>query len=162
MNELEREALDLSTASHNRSLNDCKFFTFDRTISPSNNVIPALYRSPITATNAMNDTVAELRSRPYQMAHVRSAASQNGSTVVDDDARKSDYKRIVSNNTVTTGGSTGGTQTPVKWRKVRIDGPQLFVLRENMRKVRLIFKIVHLTCSLIPVVDKDHPRAFDT
>ena len=26
LNEIEREALDLSTASHNRSLNDCRFF----------------------------------------------------------------------------------------------------------------------------------------
>ena len=61
----------------------------------------------------MNDTVAELRSRPYQMAHVRSATSQNGSTVVDDDARKSDYKRIVSGNTGSANGQTGGTQTTV-------------------------------------------------
>ena len=73
--------------------------------------IPALYRSPITATNVMNDTVAELRARPYQMAHVRSAASQNGSTAVDDDARKSDYKRIISNNSVATSSSPGSTQT---------------------------------------------------
>lgn len=65
------------------------------------------------ATNAMNDTVAELRSRPYQMAHVRSATSQNGSTVVDDDARKSDYKRIVSSITGSGSGQTGGTQTTV-------------------------------------------------
>jgi hypothetical protein len=61
----------------------------------------------------MNDTVAELRSRPYQMAHVRSATSQNGSTVVDDDARKSDYKRIISNNTGSATGQTGGTQNTV-------------------------------------------------
>ena len=62
----------------------------------------------------MNDTVAELRSRPYQMAHVRSATSQNGSTVVDDDTRKSDYKRIVS-GTNTAGGlqSSGSTQNTV-------------------------------------------------
>ncbi|CAF1445050.1 unnamed protein product [Adineta ricciae] len=117
LNEIEREALDLSTASHNRSLND------------------SFGRSPIMATNAMNDTVAELRSRPYQMAHVRSATNQNGSTVVDDDARKSDYKRIISNG-VTPGssGQTGTTQNVLKWRKVRMDGPQLYVLRENMRK----------------------------
>lgn len=29
LNEIEREALDLSTASHNRSLNDCKFLRLD-------------------------------------------------------------------------------------------------------------------------------------
>ncbi|UJR13953.1 hypothetical protein I4U23_000956 [Adineta vaga] len=117
LNEIEREALDLSTVSHNRSLNE------------------SFGRSPIMATNAMNDTVAELRSRPYQMAHIRSATSQNGSTVVDDDTRKSDYKRIVSNGSASgSSGQTGNTQTIVKWRKVRIDGPQLFVLRENMRK----------------------------
>ncbi|CAF3220897.1 unnamed protein product [Rotaria sp. Silwood2] len=116
LNEFEREALDLSNASHSRSLNE------------------SFCRSPIISTNAMNDTVAELRSRPYQMAHVRSATNQNGSTVVDDDARKSDYKRIVSSGTGSGSGQTGGTQNTVKWRKVRIDGPQLFVLRENMRK----------------------------
>ncbi|CAF1231210.1 unnamed protein product [Adineta steineri] len=116
LTELERDALDLSATSHNRSLNE------------------SFGRSPIMATNAMNDTVAELRSRPYQMAHIRSATSQNGSTVVDDDTRKSDYKRIISSNTGSGSGQTSGTQTTIKWRKVRIDGPQLFVLRENMRK----------------------------
>ncbi|CAF1933694.1 unnamed protein product [Rotaria magnacalcarata] len=117
LNEFEREALDVSNASHNRSLNE------------------SFCRSPIISTNAMNDTVAELRSRPYQMAHVRSATSQNGSTVVDDDTRKSDYKRIVSSSSAGSGSNqTGGIQNTVKWRKVRIDGPQLFVLRENMRK----------------------------
>ncbi|CAF1171935.1 unnamed protein product [Adineta steineri] len=116
LTELERDALDLSATSHNRSLNE------------------SFGRSPIMATNAMNDTVAELRSRPYQMAHIRSATSQNGSTVVDDDTRKSDYKRIISSNTGSGTGQTSGTQTTIKWRKVRIDGPQLFVLRENMRK----------------------------
>jgi hypothetical protein len=65
------------------------------------------------STNSTNDTVAELKSRPYQMAHIRSATSQNGSTVVDDDTRKSDYKRIVSSNTGTGAGQTGGTQTTV-------------------------------------------------
>ncbi|CAF4454602.1 unnamed protein product, partial [Adineta steineri] len=104
-----RDALDLSATSHNRSLNE------------------SFGRSPIMATNAMNDTVAELRSRPYQMAHIRSATSQNGSTVVDDDTRKSDYKRIISSNTGSGSGQTSGTQTTIKWRKVRIDGPQLFV-----------------------------------
>jgi hypothetical protein len=61
----------------------------------------------------MSDTVAELRSRPYQMAYVRSATSQNGSTVVDDDTRKSDYKRIVSGTTATGNIQTGGTQTTI-------------------------------------------------
>jgi hypothetical protein len=65
------------------------------------------------ATNTMNDTVAELRSRPYQMANVRSATSQNGSTVVDDDTRKSDYKRIISGSTGSGSGQTGGTQNTV-------------------------------------------------
>ncbi|CAF3807825.1 unnamed protein product [Rotaria socialis] len=116
LNEFEREALDLSNASHNRSLNE------------------SFCRSPIISTNAMNDTLAELRSRPYQMAHVRSATSKNGSTVVDDDTRKSDYKRIISSSTGSGSNQAGGTQNTVKWRKVRIDGPQLFVLRENMRK----------------------------
>lgn len=70
------------------------------------------------ATNAMNDTVAELRSRPYQMAHVRSATSQNGSTVVDDDARKSDYKRIISNGaTPGSSGQTGTTQNVLVSKK---------------------------------------------
>ncbi|CAF1132311.1 unnamed protein product [Rotaria sordida] len=117
LNGFDREALDLSNTSHSRSLNE------------------SFGRSPIISTNAMNDTVAELRSRPYQMANVRSATSQHGSTVVDDDARKSDYKRIISNSNTGSGSNqTGGTQNTVKWRKVRIDGPQLFVLRENMRK----------------------------
>lgn len=31
LNELERDALDLSTASHNRSLNDCKFILRKKT-----------------------------------------------------------------------------------------------------------------------------------
>jgi hypothetical protein len=77
----------------------------------------AFGRSPVIATNAMNDTVAELRSRPYQIAHVRSATNQNGSTVVDDDARKSDYKRIVSNNTGSGIGQTSGTQNVVVSRR---------------------------------------------
>lgn len=68
----------------------------------------------------MNDTVAELRSRPYQMANVRSATNQNGSTVVDDDTRKSDYKRIVSSNTGSASGQTGGTQTTVVSIQLRI------------------------------------------
>jgi len=128
LNELEREALDVSTASHNRSLNDSQC------------------RSPIIATNFMNDTVAELRSRPYQMAHIRSATSNNGSTVVDDDTRKSDYKRIINGNT-TSGitSQTGNTSNTVKWRKVRIDGPQLFVLRENMRKWLIKTILIPLT-----------------
>lgn len=61
----------------------------------------------------MNDTVAELRLRPYQMAHVRSATNQNGSTVVDDDARKSDYKRILNTSTGSSSSQTGGTQNTV-------------------------------------------------
>jgi hypothetical protein len=73
----------------------------------------AFGRSPIISTDTMSDTVAELRSRPYQMAHVRSATSQNGSTVVDDDTRKSDYKRIVSNTTGSGNAQTGGTQNTV-------------------------------------------------
>jgi hypothetical protein len=79
------------------------------------------------ATNAMNDTVAELRSRPYQLANVRSATSQNGSTVVDDDSRKSDYKRIVNNNTGSASGQTGGTQTTI------VSIP--FVLFENLYRM---------------------------
>jgi hypothetical protein len=47
------------------------------------------------------------------MANVRSATSQNGSTVVDDDTRKSDYKRIISNGTGSASGQTGGTQNTV-------------------------------------------------
>ncbi len=77
------------------------------------NFIKAYGRSPLIATNTMNDTVAELRSRPYQMANVRSATSQNGSTVVDDDARKSDYKRIVSSTTGSGNDQTGGTQQTI-------------------------------------------------
>jgi len=96
------------------------------------------------------------------MAHVRSATRQNGSTVVDDDTRKSDYKRIVSSSTSSGSGQTGGTQTTVKWRKVRIDGPQLFVLRENMRKwltknilVPLTREIENINQSLIALGHTD-------
>ena len=110
LNDLEREALDLSTASHNRSLNDCKFVELS---SSWRLHLPRLAycRSPIMSTNAMNDTVAELRSRPYQMAHVRSATSHNGSTVVDDDARKSDYKRIVGSSAGAIGTNPSGSTT---------------------------------------------------
>lgn len=66
----------------------------------------------------MNDTVAELRSRPYQMAHTRLATSHNGSTVVDEDARKSDYKRLTNGSSALSGiGSTGGlTNSLVEYR----------------------------------------------
>jgi len=81
--------------------------------------LAAYARSPIMNTNSMNDTVAELRSRPYQMAHVRSSGSQNGSTVVDDDARKSDYKRILSNTSGSASGSSGNTQNTVVCRSTK-------------------------------------------
>ena len=115
LNELEREALDLSTASHNRSLNDCTSLIFIEFCSSTMSFLSSAYcRSPIISTNFMNDTVAELRARPYQMAHVRSATSQNGSTVVDDDTRKSDYKRIINGNTPTGATSqTGSTSNAV-------------------------------------------------
>ena len=70
----------------------------------------------------MNDTVAELRARPYQMAHIRSATSHNGSTVVDDDARKSDYKRIVNSNIGISGTNQTGNNTTTVVRLTTIEG----------------------------------------
>ena len=114
LTELEREALDLSAVSHNRSLNDCEFISKPILIVTDNRIDLALCRSPVMSTNAMNDTVAELRSRPYQMAHVRSATSQNGSTVVDDDSRKSDYKRLINGPGGVNGSSSiGNTSSTV-------------------------------------------------
>jgi hypothetical protein len=124
LNELEREALDLSTTSHNRSLNDCTLLVHVMTNADDNHSMFLAYcRSPIMLTNGINETVAELRSRPYQMAHVRSATSHTGSTTADDDNRKSDYKRIINGSTGT--GSTNqhgiSTATIVRTHVLDVD-----------------------------------------
>ena len=61
----------------------------------------------------MNDTVAELRSRPYQIGHIRSATNQHGSTVVDDDTRKSDYKRMIGSGNESDINQAGGIKTKI-------------------------------------------------